>query len=272
MNAPVRNVTIAQRLGLHLTDAAWHASIIRAATPRSFNPRHLIEALRTVPANRSDLSAVAAWISGPLRRFFPFGRCVGFYGEFARGRVTIRHRLAVGYEGDALQRVEDLFLSAPRGCLAHWFETRRPLVIDCARPPCFAAASDVALFKENKPGSIAAHGIVDPNTGIGSFFGFSGVQLPLGQEHVQALDLIAPILNGLQLDLIASEMAARRDKLDALSPRQREITQFILSGRDNGGIAAAMRLSEKTVRNNVSEIYARLGTANRAELFALLRG
>jgi DNA-binding NarL/FixJ family response regulator len=57
-----------------------------------------------------------------------------------------------------------------------------------------------------------------------------------------------------------------------LSPRQREIAQLILSGRDNGGIAAAMRLSEKTVRNNVSEIYARLGIGSRAELFALLRG
>jgi DNA-binding NarL/FixJ family response regulator len=44
------------------------------------------------------------------------------------------------------------------------------------------------------------------------------------------------------------------------------------AGRDKGGIAAAMRLSEKTVRNNVSEIYARLGIASRAELFALLRG
>jgi DNA-binding CsgD family transcriptional regulator len=272
MNAPVRNVTIAQRLGLHLTDAAWHASIVAQATPRSFNPRHLIEALRTVPANRSELSAVAEWISGPLRRFFPFGRGVGFYGEFARGRVTIRHRLAIGYEDTALRRVEDVFFSAPRGCLAHWFETRRPLVIDCARPPAFAAASDIALFEANKPGSIAAHGIVDPNTGIGSFFGFSGVQLPLGAGHVEALDLIAPILNGLQLDLIASELAARRDKLEALSPRQHEITELILSGRDNGGIAAAMRLSEKTVRNNVSEIYARLGIANRAELFALLRG
>jgi DNA-binding NarL/FixJ family response regulator len=94
----------------------------------------------------------------------------------------------------------------------------------------------------------------------------------LGQEHVQALDLIAPILNGLQLDLIASEMAARRDKLEALSPRQRDIAQLILSGRDNGGIAAAMRLSEKTVRNNVSEIYARLGLANRAELFRAVAG
>jgi DNA-binding CsgD family transcriptional regulator len=272
MNASVRNVTMAQRLALHLTDAAWHASIIRDATPRSFNPRHLTDALRIVPTNRSHPSAVAEWIAGPLKRFFPFGRCVGFYGAFAPGRVSVAHRLAVGFEEDVLSRVEAVFLAAPRGCLAHWFETRRPLVIDCARPPCFAAASDVALFKENKPGSIAAHGIVDPNTGIGSFFGFSGVQLPLGEEHVQALDLIAPILNGLQLDLIASEMAARRDKLDALSPRQRAIAQLILSGRDNGGIAAAMRLSEKTVRNNVSEIYARLGIGSRAELFALLRG
>jgi DNA-binding CsgD family transcriptional regulator len=272
MNAPVGNLTIAQRLSLQLSTLAWSTAIVHAVPAQAFNARHFTEALRTAPASRSDPSVIAAWIAGPLKRFFPFSRCVGFYGEFAPGRVAIRHRLAIGFDAEALQRVEHAFFAAPHGCVAHWFATRRPLVIDCERPPDFAAASDIALFKQNKPGSIAAHGIVDPNTGAGSFFGFSGVQLPLGQAHVQALDLMAPILNGLQLDLVAHEMKARRKTLDVLSPRQREIAQLILSGRDNGGIAAAMRLSEKTVRNNVSEIYARLGIGSRAELFALLRG
>lgn len=50
-----------------------------------------------------------------------------------------------------------------------------------------------------------------------------------------------------------------------LSERQREIMDLIAQGRTNGEIAGACFLSEKTVKNHVNHIFARLGVRTRAE-------
>ncbi|CAM3168890.1 response regulator transcription factor [Nocardioides dubius] len=50
-----------------------------------------------------------------------------------------------------------------------------------------------------------------------------------------------------------------------LSDRERTVLQMIATGRSNGEIAAELHLSDKTVRNAVSAIYAKLEVAGRAE-------
>jgi DNA-binding NarL/FixJ family response regulator len=50
-----------------------------------------------------------------------------------------------------------------------------------------------------------------------------------------------------------------------LTDREREILTLIAQGRDNQAIATALFLSVKTVRNHVSNIYAKLQVADRAQ-------
>ena len=50
-----------------------------------------------------------------------------------------------------------------------------------------------------------------------------------------------------------------------LSAREVEILELIAEGRANGDIARRLFLSDKTVRNHISSIYAKLGVADRAE-------
>ncbi len=57
-----------------------------------------------------------------------------------------------------------------------------------------------------------------------------------------------------------------------LSERQREIMELIAAGRANGEIAATCYLSEKTVKNHVNHIFARLGVRTRAEAVSLWLG
>jgi DNA-binding NarL/FixJ family response regulator len=52
----------------------------------------------------------------------------------------------------------------------------------------------------------------------------------------------------------------------ALSPREREIVELVAKGRTNKEVAATLFLSEKTVENNLSRIYAKLGVRSRTEL------
>lgn len=61
---------------------------------------------------------------------------------------------------------------------------------------------------------------------------------------------------------------------DGLTPREIEVLCLVARGASNKEIAAALVLSEKTVRNHVERTYAKLGVSNRigASMYALRHG
>lgn len=56
-----------------------------------------------------------------------------------------------------------------------------------------------------------------------------------------------------------------------LTPREREILDLLAAGRSNAQIAQTLYLSPKTVRNNTSNIFAKLQVADRAEAIVRAR-
>ena len=56
-----------------------------------------------------------------------------------------------------------------------------------------------------------------------------------------------------------------------LTAREREVLELVARGYDNARIGRHLSLSEKTVRNNVSTVLAKLPAATRAEAVALAR-
>ena len=56
-----------------------------------------------------------------------------------------------------------------------------------------------------------------------------------------------------------------------LTERERDVLQMLAAGRSNDAIAAALFVSNKTVRNSVSAIYAKLHAAGRAEAIVKAR-
>ncbi|MFI6517203.1 response regulator [Spirillospora sp. NPDC050679] len=57
-----------------------------------------------------------------------------------------------------------------------------------------------------------------------------------------------------------------------LSARETEVMSLIVQGRSNGEIAERLFLAEKTVKNHVNRIYAKLGVTSRAAAIALWLG
>ncbi|RFU37300.1 DNA-binding response regulator [Actinomadura logoneensis] len=57
-----------------------------------------------------------------------------------------------------------------------------------------------------------------------------------------------------------------------LSAREVDVMRLIVRGRSNGEIASELFLSEKTVKNHVNRIYAKLGVPSRAAAIALWMG
>jgi DNA-binding NarL/FixJ family response regulator len=56
-----------------------------------------------------------------------------------------------------------------------------------------------------------------------------------------------------------------------LTEREREVLELVAQGQDNTSIAARLRLSQKTVRNNVSNILTKLQVADRAQAIVRAR-
>ena len=82
---------------------------------------------------------------------------------------------------------------------------------------------------------------------------------PAWQSFVDALEDFLP----------ASAPAAAA--LDELTAREREVLEVVAQGLDNSGIAARLKISDKTVRNHVSIIFSKLGVTSRAQAVAFAR-
>lgn len=61
------------------------------------------------------------------------------------------------------------------------------------------------------------------------------------------------------------------DKLAALSTREREIARLIVDGATNKEVAAVLRISERTVKGHLSNVFQKLGVTDRLKLMLLVR-
>lgn len=57
------------------------------------------------------------------------------------------------------------------------------------------------------------------------------------------------------------------DKENLLTSRELNLIEYILKGKSNREIATKMYLSEKTIKNNITLLYKKLGVKNRKEVF-----
>jgi DNA-binding NarL/FixJ family response regulator len=56
-----------------------------------------------------------------------------------------------------------------------------------------------------------------------------------------------------------------------LTPRERELVELIAQGCDNAQIGARLDVREKTVRNHITSIFAKLEVENRSRAIVLAR-
>jgi DNA-binding NarL/FixJ family response regulator len=74
-----------------------------------------------------------------------------------------------------------------------------------------------------------------------------------------------PILDPRLTDPVVSRVR----QADALSAQEHRVLALVVEGRTNKEIAAALGLSDKTVKNYLSNAFAKLGISRRAQAAAL---
>ena len=73
------------------------------------------------------------------------------------------------------------------------------------------------------------------------------------------------------LAYFAGQAARAPEPFPQLTDREREVLELVAQGRPNAVIAARLHLSDKTIRNNVSNILVKLQVAGRAEAIVRAR-
>lgn len=99
------------------------------------------------------------------------------------------------------------------------------------------------------------------------------VELP-GKNHVMLADEPGwPLFQDAVLDFlgVAPAPERRRDPFSTLSRREREVLALITEGLANAEIGTQLAISEKTVRNHISNVYDKLGVWTRAQALIFAR-
>ncbi len=61
------------------------------------------------------------------------------------------------------------------------------------------------------------------------------------------------------------------DALTELTPREREIVRLIVEGASNKEVASSLNISERTVKGHLSNVFQKLGVADRLKLMLYVR-
>jgi two-component system, NarL family, nitrate/nitrite response regulator NarL len=155
------------------------------------------------------------------------------------------------------------------------------LILDLKMPGCGGVAALQALRAagDNRPVIVLAAEVEDDalvailDAGVNAIVSKAGAELRL-------LDAIQTIKQGIcfidsdliDRALLLAKAEAKVSALDQLSPREREVAHEVARGRRNREIAAAINVTEGTIKIYLHNIYRKLGIGSRTELAGLVMG
>ena len=112
--------------------------------------------------------------------------------------------------------------------------------------------------------SVAAGSFLISETAAGAFFPPQAAEVP-AQDAVEDGTLAERTVDAVPAVEASPASAVGGSAPFSLSQREREVMDLIADGLTNRAIAETLFLSEKTVKNHVNHIFAKLSVASRAE-------
>jgi transcriptional regulator EpsA len=117
--------------------------------------------------------------------------------------------------------------------------------------------------------NIVAHGTHDANGQLTSFFTFACRPGSIGPRQAYYVELLVPFLHSAwvrtQVNWQAKSAGARPAVTGFLTPREREILEWIYRGKSNIEVGMILKISPLTAKNHVQKILRKLGVLNRTQ-------
>jgi transcriptional regulator EpsA len=212
------------------------------------------------------------WTQTDLQRIFPHARLICGVGQVHKGGVQIEHIIGRDFPDEYIQTLQcsDGLTNSP--IIARWMKEQQPILFDPEREADGDKFPSEWLnnFYKFELHNVAAHGLVDTDRHA-SYFCFLGIPAVLNHRHAYLLKLLVPHMHFALSRVVSTPQFKRKNsprKNICVTSREKEILQWLSTGKSNWEIAQVIGLSEATVKNHLYHIMRKLHTSTRAQTVA----
>lgn len=217
------------------------------------------------------------WTQTDLQRIFPHARLICGVGQVYKSGVRIGHIIGRDFPDEYIQtlRCSDGLTNSP--IIARWMKEQQPILFDPehqAEGHSFPAEW-LNNFYKFELRNLAAHGLIDADRHTASYFCFSGIPVILNYRHAYLLNLLVPHMHFALSRVVSTSQFKRQNSPKnniSLTNREKEILQWLSTGKSNWEIAQVIGLSDATVKNHLYHIMKKLQTSTRAQTVAKALG
>ena len=212
-----------------------------------------------------------SWLQSSFQYLFPHEVMFCGINTPEHEDVYFEYFGSIHYDANYLRTIT----SSPAGMVWRamnlWQEVQRPVLLasdllpgdyGSYTVPCAFADTNLA---ESGLHNLAAHGVMGQNGNILTFFCLSCVPQPLGKSHAQLLELLIPYLHSALIRVAGHSTGI---EFGQITGREREVLQWLKSGKTNWEIAQILGISPNTVKNHVQNILRKLNVQNRSHAAA----
>ncbi|MCB5190620.1 transcriptional regulator EpsA [Methylobacillus arboreus] len=220
-----------------------------------------------------------SWLQGHFQFLLPHevllcGLSIGVGRKFTLEMLSSTRYVTDAHVTIAMQDEAGVVMQA----IQAWQESSQPVLVDpYLKPGNFGSFTvpkiDNGNLHESELRNIAAYGLSSADGSISSFFCFSRVSGELNANHAYMLELLVPYLNSVLMrvsDGVANIGEVLGDTATAgmITAREKEILQWVHTGKSNWEIATILEISPLTVKNHMQNILRKLDVQNRSHAAA----
>jgi DNA-binding CsgD family transcriptional regulator len=212
------------------------------------------------------------WTREQVRPVFPHEALACGHGHLHAGGFTLDYVLPVDFPLDHIASIRNRAGGIDSPIIRRWFQTKEPVVFDAEAPWPGVPENWLATFNRQCLQNSAAHGVLDQELCVASYFSFHRLPHPPGAVEQAILSAIVPVLHEALTSVVARLRRTETREaalLATLAPREREVSQWVGQGKTNSEIAQLLGLSENTVKHHVTGSLKKTGLQNRAQLTLL---
>ncbi|MDE2421767.1 MAG: hypothetical protein KGO49_11385 [Gammaproteobacteria bacterium] len=209
--------------------------------------------------NVITIDAFQSFIRNTVRPILPHTKLLCGCGQIMVDQMHVKYMVGVDYLESHITQIKQDFCLSERPVMANWLVTREPVFIHSVRDQHLLSSLERREVIEFDLGHFAAHGHIDMSGKMATYFSFAGVE-DHPEFYIKRLRMLAPFLHAA---LVRLDEAANTQQKINFSDKEKEIIYWLMIGKHNNEIAMILGKSTNTVRNQVQQIFIKLGVNNR---------